>query len=675
MADTIDLRRKPLSDRVSVRDVGALGNGVAANSFFTAAIARLPLGGELYVPRGQYILTDWALSQSDITIIGEGDSTRFTVGAANSRPFNVTGARCKIIGAKLEGDGTTSNSTNGVGIYLDNAESFVGEDLSFDGFGRGACSATAGSTAKRGPIFIRPRTRNTQALGVEFYIGGLWRNIELVSPDCYSPLADSALVVFDSATNGWRGVTVRGGRAWGYRKQGMGVTDESNAGTAAAPDIWMTLIDGVDFKDCNWSGFKAKAVGNVTVVNCSFDGCAQQVESGTSLLGSLLLNANGKVLAHSNKIRNSGDAGIVVEKTFDYPVTSSIGPTRSQYIVSENMIDGVGLVTPSLGYAIQAQAEVSDVSILNNKARGVLGGRCIYVLGSAIRRVHSADIRGNTIAESPAAARGIVATYVRHLTIDTNDVSGSGTVALVEAATGIGTVIIGSADKAHDPGAVATYGYNIVADNIVFHGKAYNTLYPAWAATTAYARTDRVYNGNDIYQCEIAGTSAGATGPVGTSLGGAEVDGTVTWVNVGYKDGLQNGLRISGANTTGFVDGAYFDRLTVKAVVDAFPSTVVFGSNGGLPRQETIATDAAFTLTTITNAPNVRHTGTLTANRAVTLSTTNAFRGAKFRITRTGGGAFTLDVGTGPLKSLATNTWAEIEYDGTAWYLAAYGAL
>jgi hypothetical protein len=95
-------------------------------------------------------------------------------------------------------------------------------------------------------------------------------------------------------------------------------------------------------------------------------------------------------------------------------------------------------------------------------------------------------------------------------------------------------------------------------------------------------------------------------------------------------------------------------------------------SRGG---EQTVSSDAAFTLTTLTSAEEQKHTGTLTTNRAVTLSTANAYAGARFKITRTGGGAFTLDVGTGPLKSLATNTWAEFVCDGSAWYLAAYGAL
>jgi hypothetical protein len=93
-------------------------------------------------------------------------------------------------------------------------------------------------------------------------------------------------------------------------------------------------------------------------------------------------------------------------------------------------------------------------------------------------------------------------------------------------------------------------------------------------------------------------------------------------------------------------------------------------SRGG---QQAIATDANATLTVLTSAEEQRHTGTLTADRTVTLSATNAYAGARFRVTRTGAGAFNLSLGG--MKNLATNTWAEAVHDGAAWYLAAYGAL
>lgn len=88
--------------------------------------------------------------------------------------------------------------------------------------------------------------------------------------------------------------------------------------------------------------------------------------------------------------------------------------------------------------------------------------------------------------------------------------------------------------------------------------------------------------------------------------------------------------------------------------------------------------DAAKTLTALVDDTTQRWNTPLTAARAVTLSTTGAYRGAKFRIVREAGatGAFNLNIGTGPLKALtAAGQWAHVEYDGTAWRLTANGSL
>jgi hypothetical protein len=87
---------------------------------------------------------------------------------------------------------------------------------------------------------------------------------------------------------------------------------------------------------------------------------------------------------------------------------------------------------------------------------------------------------------------------------------------------------------------------------------------------------------------------------------------------------------------------------------------------------QTIATDAGVTLTPRVSPEVTFHTGTLTADRAYVLSTTNAFDGDRFRIARTGAGAFNL---TNALKNLATDEWAEFQFDGSAWGLIGYGSL
>jgi hypothetical protein len=92
---------------------------------------------------------------------------------------------------------------------------------------------------------------------------------------------------------------------------------------------------------------------------------------------------------------------------------------------------------------------------------------------------------------------------------------------------------------------------------------------------------------------------------------------------------------------------------------------------------QTLSTDAAFTLTPGTSPERTFFTAVMAANRAVTLSTSGAFRDMRWKITRTATatGAFTLDVGTGPLKSLAVSQWCEVVYDGAAWKLAEFGSL
>lgn len=67
----------------------------------------------------------------------------------------------------------------------------------------------------------------------------------------------------------------------------------------------------------------------------------------------------------------------------------------------------------------------------------------------------------------------------------------------------------------------------------------------------------------------------------------------------------------------------------------------------------------------------------LAADRAVTLDTTGALNSDEFHIVRKAAstGAFNLNVGTGPLKALATGQWCVVAYDGSAWFLKQFGSL
>lgn len=88
--------------------------------------------------------------------------------------------------------------------------------------------------------------------------------------------------------------------------------------------------------------------------------------------------------------------------------------------------------------------------------------------------------------------------------------------------------------------------------------------------------------------------------------------------------------------------------------------------------------DAAATLSVGVSSTTQVWATALTADRSVTLNTFGAKNGDRFRILRKSSatGAFNLNVGAGPLKAMGTaGSFADVEFDGSAWVLTAYGVI
>lgn len=98
----------------------------------------------------------------------------------------------------------------------------------------------------------------------------------------------------------------------------------------------------------------------------------------------------------------------------------------------------------------------------------------------------------------------------------------------------------------------------------------------------------------------------------------------------------------------------------------------VEGNSTGFIGTAAEVNDADKTLTVGTD-PIVQEWNTaLTANRTVTLSVVNARVNSRFHIYRTGGGAFTLDVGGLKTIPASVNALAIVKYDGNSWKLESY---
>lgn len=160
-----------------------------------------------------------------------------------------------------------------------------------------------------------------------------------------------------------------------------------------------------------------------------------------------------------------------------------------------------------------------------------------------------------------------------------------------------------------------------------------------------------------------------------------------TWTNfTGGVQGQRNTIFVNDSNTTVQHNGATISTFNAGSVKLVSGRMYVFVLQGSLWRMEwdhddTVNADvgdSAKSLQARVSETTQIWATAITADRAVTLSTTGAYSGAKFRIVRaaTATGAFNLNVGTGPLKAMNTaGSFCDVEYNGSAWVLTAYGTL
>lgn len=225
-------------------------------------------------------------------------------------------------------------------------------------------------------------------------------------------------------------------------------------------------------------------------------------------------------------------------------------------------------------------------------------------------------------------------------------------------------VVIGS-----DNGEIVSTGCSIVGGSVSRTGRESVVIQGAGNAVVGVALVD----------ADVAAVGARFVKIAGTTVGGTSIEATRNKIV---------GCDLSVLTTT--VDyGVVFDGTGGGCVGNDVSDTRAVGLSARLTREDSGASgnttngggvspdrgDASVTLEAGTDAPTQLFATDLTANRTVTLSGTGAYHGARFRVVRTGLGAFTLDVGGLKTIASATAAFVDVEFNNTAWILTAYGAL
>ncbi len=231
----------------------------------------------------------------------------------------------------------------------------------------------------------------------------------------------------------------------------------------------------------------------------------------------------------------------------------------------------------------------------------------------------------------------------------------------------------------YDPGArgVSTYEEGLLGSSTYGNGVTGST--PSTAAYGVYGENTAGSGGFP----GVYGNSASGPGVLAnTAMGGVRPFGIRSFQGIVF--GPQSRLLYeassppsSGTYTTG--DVLFNNAMSARGGA-AFWYAVQGGTPGtwGAVNIEGASADrgdANVTLTAGADASTQFFSTALTANRTITLSTTGAYNGAKFRIVRSGLGNFTLTVGAVKVLPANTAAWCDVMYDGGAWRLTAYGTL
>jgi len=228
--------------------------------------------------------------------------------------------------------------------------------------------------------------------------------------------------------------------------------------------------------------------------------------------------------------------------------------------------------------------------------------------------------------------------------------------------SGRGNVVEFPGDPSNNPSAITRPG--AAADMSIFRSAAFQGLTVAWGGGV---------DGNKVPRYGVDQTGAvdyASNINYGAFAGDGELLSTWFLAETSFGEGAVYKARVTG-DAHNRLEIAADGTVRVGAGASAPTAKLRLGTAGVSADRG----DASVTLTAGTDAQTQRFATALTANRTVTLSATGAVSGDRFRVVRTGLGAFTLDVGGLKTIASATAAWVDVEHDGTAWRLTGYGTL
>lgn len=404
-------------------DFGAKGDGVTDDAPAITALVTAAAGkATAFLPDGDYLLASTVLLPSDLRLV-LSENARLFSNTANAVLLKAESkARLRIRGGKIEGPGSASASTDGIGLYAINCDDVDIDGVHFTGHGGAPVRVEGSDVAGHKNIVARncrfsgnPKTVSGAA--VEFYtLGKLDRVIVrdcLFEADATNPKTH-AVQIANLTTLLWRdaqavGNTIKGG----YTIGGIWLVDNDPTGVFRVGEA---LVDGNAIYDVVQEGIKLKNVFRCRIANNLLVNCSQQPEVAGNLQGAIFVNGSTQSTVTSNVIIGSGNDGIRLAgqtSTLDHD-------GRAQWVVSGNVIEGCNESGIFVSY------RTYNFQIIGNSLRQCSNGIRLNGVSAAdvTEYVRDGAIIGNTLRDGQAThGGGIIVAYARNVALSGNVIS------------------------------------------------------------------------------------------------------------------------------------------------------------------------------------------------------------------------------------------------------------
>ena len=404
-----------LSQTVSVKDFGAVGDGVADDTAaIQAAVAALPsTGGGLYFPAGTYLVSSAITLNKPGVYYGDGWATNIRTNSASANIFNCTGAE-QIFISNMR---FTSSVTRSGGWYVDIAASanrFRLSDFAMDGaIGGVRTAAIATVTVERGQIL-----NSVASTGVAIRIdAGFDVTIRDIITDQGAEIFAGIYIVQAGDVTLEDLQLINSGQAL-YMEPGPGQTiasvwanscffDNSARGAylrANGGAIVRTLFDQCWFSSSLFEGVRFEATGGGFISGTDFNGCHVFLNGGDGIAVTDTAVTDTRI--HSCSIAENSQNGILAASGVS---SVSIQGCR---IGNYGGLNGNG----ASGVALIAGAG-TNIQVLNNDLRGNVGANL------------SNAATGNTIIANNLGANEVWTTYTPTIAAASGTITTLGTVA------------------------------------------------------------------------------------------------------------------------------------------------------------------------------------------------------------------------------------------------------